>query len=180
MPPGGLYRAVWLVMTAMTVFFLALVYAYLERRRIAEPWFTGPLIGLLGCNTGLLLGSSAALDAARRALRRDHIAATLRWLTVALALGATFLLGQATAWRLLLEAGVYLRQYPDSGFFYLLTAAHAVHLCAALGLMIYVFSRAWRGRLRPDRMIAMDLTAIVWHTLDATWVYIFLVLLLWR
>lgn len=36
---------------------------------------------------------------------------------------------------------------------------------------------AWRGRLLPERPLALALTAILWHLLDLTWVYLYLVLL---
>lgn len=175
-----LRRAVWMAMAAMTMFFLALTYAYLERHGLAAGWFSPQLGAILGANTALLGASSLALWRARQFLQVRSLRGTLRWLITALGLGLAFLAGQAVAWRTLLAAGVYIGDHPNSGFFYLVTAAHAAHLLAALGLLGWLLSRAWRGRLVPDRAWLMDLTSIIWHCLDITWVYLFLVLVLYR
>ena len=167
-------------MAAMTMFFLALTAAYLERHGLNTDWLSPELLRIRGANTGLLLASSLALWRAGEFRRLQHVRQVLRWLGLALGFGIAFLAGQALAWRYLLEAGVFIHQNPDSGFFYLVTAAHALHLTIALGLLIWLFARAWRGRLRAERPLPLDLTAIVWHCLDITWLYIFGVLLLYR
>lgn len=173
-------RAVWLIMAAMTMFFLALTLAYIKRHGVTIYWLSPELATILTANTCLLLASSMALWRSRQFLRVRLMRSTLRWAGVALGLGVLFLLGQALAWRYLLLSGVYISTHPNSGFFYIVTAAHAAHIVVALGLLAWVFSRAWRGRLQPDRPLLMDLTSIIWHCLDITWVYLFLVLLLYR
>ena len=184
-PVPKLKRAVWLAMVAMSVFFLVLTYADLERHGLAGPayrgdWLTPQLAAMLSANTAVLVASSLALYRARQYLRLRHMRASLRWTTTAFALGLAFLAGQALAWRSLFAAGVYVAAKPNSAFFYLITAAHAAHLLVALALLGWVLTRAWRGRLQPDRPLAMDLTSILWHFLDATWVYLYVVLLCWR
>lgn len=173
-------RAVWLIMAAMTMFFLALTLAYIKRHGLTVYWLSPELATILTANTCLLLASSLALWRSRQFLRVRLMRSTLRWAGVALGLGVLFLLGQALAWRYLLASGVYIGTHPNSGFFYIVTAAHAAHIVVALGLLAWVFSRAWRGRLQADRPLLMDLTSIIWHCLDITWVYLFLVLLLYR
>jgi cytochrome c oxidase subunit 3 len=175
-----LRRAVWMAMAAMTMCILALTYAFRERHGLAAGWFTPHLGAILGANTALLLASSLALLRARQFLHARSLRGTLRWLLTALGFGLAFLAGQAVAWWSLFSAGVYIGDHPNSGFFFLVTAAHAVHLAVALGLLGWVASRAWRGRLAPDRAWLMDLTGIIWHCLDVTWVYLFLVLVLYR
>ncbi|HUX65895.1 MAG TPA: cytochrome c oxidase subunit 3 [Terriglobales bacterium] len=184
-PVPKLKRAVWLAMVAMSVFFLVLAYADLERHGLAgaayrSDWLTPPLAAMLSANTAVLVASSLALRRARQYLRLRRLRACLRWLATAFALGLGFLAGQAIAWRSLLAAGVYVAAQPNSAFFYLITAAHAAHLLVALALLGWLLTRAWRGRLQPDRPLLMDLTAILWHFLDATWVYLYVVLLYWR
>jgi len=178
LPP--LKRAAWLAMAAVTMFFLALTYAYVQRNGLNTGWLSPELAKILAANTAILLASSAALWRAREFLGVGLMRPALQWTAAALGLGVAFLAGQALAWRYLLNAGIYVAEHPNSGFFYLVTAAHAAHLTVALGLLGWVLSRLWRGRLQPERPLAMDVTAIVWHCLDITWVYLFLVLLFYR
>lgn len=175
-----LKRAVWLAMAAMTMFFFALTYAYLQRHGLNGDWMSARLAEILSANTCILIASSLALWRGRQYLAVREMAATVRWTGTALGLGIAFLAGQALAWRTLIEAGVYLAGHPNSGFFYLVTAAHAAHLLVALGLLAWVLTRAWRGRMPPDRPLLMEITAILWHCLDLTWIYLFLVLLFYR
>ncbi|MGH9488364.1 MAG: cytochrome c oxidase subunit 3 [Terriglobales bacterium] len=173
-------RAVWLGMIAMTMFFLGLTFAYVVRHGLTIYWLSPELATILAANTFVLLGSSVALWRARQYLGARLMRGTLRWTGMALLLGVLFLAGQGLAWYTLFAQGVYITGHPNSGFFYVVTAAHAFHIVLALGLLSWVFSRAWRGRLHADRPLLMDLTSIIWHCLDLTWVYLFLVLLFYR
>jgi len=164
----------------MTMFFLALTYAYLQRHGLNAGWMSAPLAEILSANTCLLLASSLALVRGREFLKARHMRATLRWTVIAFGFGLAFLAGQALAWRSLLSANVYVATHPNSAFFYVVTAAHAAHLILALVLLAWVMSRAWRGELQPDRPLLMEVTGIVWHCLDITWVYLYLVLLFYR
>jgi cytochrome c oxidase subunit 3 len=175
-----LKRAAWFAMAAMTMFFVALTVAYLERNGLNTGWMSATLAEILSADTFLLLASSLALVRGHQFLRARHLRGTLRWTVVALGFGLAFLAGQALAWRQLLGAGVYVTTHPNSAFFYLITAAHAAHLAAALALLSWVLTRLWRGRLQPDRPLLMDVTAMVWHFLDFTWIYLYLVLLFYR
>ena len=98
----------------------------------------------------------------------------IRWLAATVALGVAFLAGQLVVWRELAARGVYLATNPSSSFFYVLTAAHGVHLLGgvlALGYVVLHAGRMARGR---ERRTALDVTAIYWHFMDALWIYIFL------
>jgi cytochrome c oxidase subunit 3 len=175
-----LKRAAWLAVAAMTMFFLALTFAYLQRHGLNTGWMSARLAEILSADTCLLLASSLALVRGREFLKARQMRATLCWTATAFGFGLAFLAGQAMAWRSLLSANVYVATHPNSAFFYLVTAAHAAHLLLALGLLAWVLSRGWRGRLQPDRPLLMEVTGIVWHCLDITWVYLYLVLLFYR
>lgn len=160
---------VWLVVGAAVVLFAAFTSTYLSRRVQAD-WRVGPLPAILWVNTAVLLASSAAVEAARRAgeVRRARSAMGLATL-----LGAVFLAGQIAAWRQLVAAGVYLASNPHADFFYLLTGAHAVHLVGGVGALAYAWRRV--GRAAGAEALA-GAVAIYWHFVDALWLYIFAIL----
>jgi cytochrome c oxidase subunit 3 len=175
-----LLRATWLAVLGMSSFFVALTLAYFSRDRLTIEWLSPHLASILSVNTALLVASSVALLRARQMLRANQIHATLRWIATAFGFGLAFLAGQAYAWRTLLAAGVYIQDRPNSAFFYLVTAFHAVHLLAGLALLTWPLTAALRGRLRPERSLPMDVASVVWHLLDFTWIYVYLALLLYR
>ena len=82
----------------------------------------------------MLFASSFALEVARRRVGafmggrkdRDQVTSPTRWLYIALFLGLLFVAGQYVAWAQLRSQGLYLATNPNSSFFYVLTAVHAV------------------------------------------------------
>ena len=157
-------------------FFAALTIAYLSRGSAAR--MAVPLPPVLYPNTVILLLSSGALELSCRRLRAGHVRAMLRWLAVAFALGWVFLAGQYWAWRQWRRAGIFLRTDPGSRFFFLFTAAHAIHIVAGLAVLGTVFTLAWRGRLRREHPAPLEAAAIFWHCLDAAWLGLLALLLL--
>ena len=85
-----------------------------------------------------------------------------------------FVAGQYVAWRQLSAQGLYLATNPSSSFFYVLTAAHTLHLLGGLGGLIRVIRKFGHSALRRS---TLDATARYWHFMDVLWVY--LLLLLW-
>ncbi len=164
------------VSLAVLLFFAALAYVYLARGAAAR--LAVPLPPILYPNTVVLLASSAAVELARRRLCAGQVRAMLRWLAAAFGLGWLFLAGQYWAWRQWWAAGVYLRSDPGSRFFFLFTAAHALHIAAGLAVLGTIFAAAWRGRLRREQPAPLEAAAIVWHCLDVAWLGLLALLLL--
>jgi len=97
------------------------------------------------------------------------------WLIVTLALGLVFVAGQLAAWSQLSAQGLYLATNPNSSFFYVLTAAHALHVLGG------ILAMAWLVRLRLGRLTTMrrrtfESTAIYWHFMGALWIYLLIIL----
>jgi len=168
-----------LLLAASTIVFAALTAAFVARRGLSDDWASTPKPPILWVNTAILLISSLALDGSRRALKTgDRGRFTACW-TAATALGILFLLGQAWAWMELRHAGIYVATNPGSSFFYVLTAAHAIHLLPGLAALAWVDVQALRLRLGPARRTAIDVTAVFWHFLDGIWILLMLMFYVW-
>jgi cytochrome c oxidase subunit 3 len=161
----------WALLVTITMLFAGFTSAYLARRA-AGGWASIPLPPILWVNTLVLLGSSATMEVARRALRAWKLGALKRWLTVTMVLGMAFLGGQVLAWRDLARQGIFLLTNPHSSFFYLLTAVHGLHLLGGLIALTVVLIRAWQERYTPYHP-AVGLCATYWHFVDLLWVYLF-------
>jgi cytochrome c oxidase subunit 3 len=126
----------------------------------------------------VLLLSSVALDISRRAVRRNDLPSMKRWLAVAGILGLVFLAGQLAAWRQLVHAGVYLPSTLQSGFFYILTGLHGLHLLGGVFALGLVLAKAFSNRLTAFNYEPLKLAGLYWHVMDGLWIYLFLLLLL--
>ncbi|HVB98453.1 MAG TPA: heme-copper oxidase subunit III [Candidatus Dormibacteraeota bacterium] len=164
-------------LAAILMFFMALVSAFIVRKGLSDDWRAFPLPPILWLNTAILFVSSITIQVARRRLGREDVAAFRRWWTVTTGLGLLFVAGQLIAWRQLAHEGVYLASNPSSSFFYLLTAAHGVHLLGGIIALIVIGWRSWQNT-RVTRSTATEMAAIYWHFMDGLWIFLFLLLMM--
>jgi cytochrome c oxidase subunit 3 len=161
------------VIAALFALFLS---AYVMRMQLAD-WTPLPKPKLLFVNTGVLVLSSAALHWAMGAARRRERDA----LTVGLLLGAASALGfvllQLLAWRELVALGYGVASGPAGGFFYLLTAAHALHLLGGVAALALPLTRMRRGASADEIRASVELCAVYWHFLLLVWIILLAVLL---
>jgi cytochrome c oxidase subunit 3 len=167
------------LLAAVTMMFAALTSAYVVRRGMSNDWVTVPVPRILFANTAALLASSAALEIARRRLRAGFRSAFNQYWTAGTVLGVLFLTGQAYAWQQLKAAGIYLASNPGSSFFYLFTATHGIHLLGGVAALAWVSVQALRLRLGPGKRTAVEVSVLYWHFLDALWIFLMALFLLW-
>lgn len=177
-PPAS--TGIWVVLASITMSFLAFTSALVVRQGSASDWRHLTLPWVLYLNTVVLIASSVTLEVARRevgafmgGLRTQEQKPT-RWLYITLFLGFLFVAGQYVAWMQLRAQGLYLATNPNSSFFYVLTAVHAIHVTGGLGGLVRVIHRLNKSTLRKS---SLDATSTYWHFMGGLWVY--LLVLLW-
>ncbi|MBZ5536497.1 MAG: cytochrome c oxidase subunit 3 [Acidobacteriia bacterium] len=179
--PVNSYRlGVWFGLGAILMLFVAFTSAYIYRQGLSFDWQPLSPLPILWFNTGVLVLSSLTFELGRRALRQDLTGAFGRWLTMTTIFGIAFLTGQYLAWKQLAASGIFLGTNPHSSFFYVLTGTHALHLVGGVLALAYVLVGAWRQKYTSRECAAVDVTAVYWHFMDGLWIYLFLLLFLWR
>lgn len=173
---AGIYAA----LASVSMLFMSVASIFFWRKRAGGNWVEISLPPVLYLNSVVLLGSSGTLHLACRALAADRARAFRWWLYATLSLGLAFLVGQWTAWRKLLAAGVYMTGNPSSALFYVVTGAHALHLMGGLIALFYLTVRAREIRWGLRRRTAVEVTSIYWHFMDALWLCLLGLLLVLR
>jgi cytochrome c oxidase subunit III len=179
MPQRAYFTVIQLGLAGIIMFFMALTSSFLVRKGLGNDWVAFNFPRVLWLNTLILIGSSVTIQVARRHLRERDTAAFQRWWTLTTSLGILFLAGQFIAWRQLASQGVFLVTNPSSSFFYVLTAAHGLHLLGGIVALFWVSHRNWR-RSRISQATATDVTSIYWHFMDGLWVFLLALLYLGR
>lgn len=155
--------------------FALLIAGYLIRSDMAD-WRDLPLPWIVWPNTLPLLGASLALEwalteANRGALERARVGVLLASLSA-----LVFLFGQFTAWRMLVGSGYFVNSGPAGSFFYLMTAAHGLHIIGGMVALARSFAHIHDGE-RPDRIRqSIELCAIYWLFMLFIWGILLLVL----
>jgi cytochrome c oxidase subunit 3 len=161
-----------LFLAVVGTLFALLTSAYFMRMGYAD-WRAIRIPQLLWVNTGALILSSVALQAAQSAVRRRNIDGVRMLLLVAGAFGLVFLVGQLWAWRELTASGVLLAGNPSNSFFYLITGLHGLHVVGgALGLG-WTTERAWSGIPADKLRLGVEMCTMYWHFLLIVWLVLF-------
>jgi cytochrome c oxidase subunit 3 len=148
--------------------FALFISAYSMRMNMVD-WRAVPVPALLWFNTGVLVVSSAALQWAHMAARRNDMDGVIVGLCAGAASALTFLAGQFLAWQQLSAAGYFLASNPANSFFYMITAMHGLHLMGGLVAVGRTTAKVWRGAEMTEVRLSVELCAIYWHFLLLVW-----------
>lgn len=176
-PPSS--SAIWVGIAAICMSFAAFTSALIVRQGASNDWRHIPLPSILFVSTMLLVASSIALEVARHRVAaymgglESQVVSSRLWLYATLGLGLLFVAGQYMAWLQLRSQGLYLATNPNSSFFYVFTAIHALHVLGGLAGLLRVIRKLGLGTLRRSTLNA---TRIYWHFMGVLWIYLFLLL----
>jgi cytochrome c oxidase subunit 3 len=177
------YRiTMWVLLAAIIMMFVALSSAYIVLSS-SEQWRPVRMPRVFFLSTGIILLSSITLRTASKSLTEGAVDRYRRWLSLTLLLGLVFLVSQLFGWRELVAQGVYFSGQPHSSFFFLFTGLHGVHLAGGIVALLYLV--AYGLRKRPEEFdkkgrALVDAMSLYWHVMDALWIWLFLLLLVWR
>jgi cytochrome c oxidase subunit 3 len=186
-PATPAQTGVWVGIAAISMSFAAYTSALVVRQGATADWLHFRLPPILFLNTGLVVASSLTLYAFRARATRAAVdgerptggnfpaaAPSLTWLYLTLGLGVLFLVGQVLAWRDLAAQGLTLATSPSSGFFFLLTAMHGLHLFGGLVALTYALYRLRRSAATAGG--TLKAASLYWHFMTVLWLYLFAIL----
>ena len=167
--------ALWVFLAVATSLFALFISAYAMRISFVD-WRPLPQPRLLALNTAVLVLASVAMQWAVYAARRHELAALRTRLLAGGVLTVAFVIGQLAVWKQLGDAGYFVATSAATGFFYLLTAVHGLHVLGGLVGWSRTAAGAWRGATAPRLKLSVEMCAIYWHFLLVAWVVLFAVL----
>jgi len=174
-PVPNAVLAMLIFVVSETMLFAGLVSAFTIFRASAPLWPPPDQPRLpveeTALNTAALLFSGLMLFLARRCFWTDAQRTRL-FLTLAMALGAFFVISQGFEWAALIREGLTLTSSALGSFFYLIVGLHALHAVVALGVLAYAWMRLQRGWLPPAMLGAAE---VFWYFVVGIWP-----LLYWR
>ena len=167
----------------MTFGGLIAAYVVLATNRAAE-WKPFDLPIQVWISTAIMIVSSAAYHFAQTAIARNNQLAAKKWLVVTTVLGATFISSQIMAWIALTQRGLYMSGNPYAGFFYILTAVHAVHVIGGITALGAILLRTWEptenAETIANRTTLAQVVGWYWHFMGALWLVLFVLLGFWK
>lgn len=184
--PSGRYRILtWFLLLIVLMTFGGLIGAYvvIATNNVAE-WapFTLPL--QVWISTVLIVASSVTYYVAERAIQRNLQERGKQYLLATTVLGGIFIASQLLSWLELSRRGLYMQGNPYVGFFYLLTAVHAVHVLGGITALSAILLQSWYPTSDADvvkrRISLAQVVGWYWHFMGLLWIVLFVLLGFWK
>lgn len=172
-PPAK--TALWVFLAVATSLFALFVSAYAMRINYLD-WTPLPQPRLLTLNSVVLALASVAIQWAVVAARRRDLPGVKAGLLATGVLTLGFVAGQFAVWKQLNDAGYFVANSAATGFFYMLTAVHGLHVLGGLVAWTRTSARVWQGAKADRLLLGVELCAIYWHFLLVVWLVLFAVL----
>ncbi|MEO5858521.1 MAG: cytochrome c oxidase subunit 3 [Pyrinomonadaceae bacterium] len=175
----------WFLLLVVLMTFGGLIGAYVViATNGAIEWKPFNLPVQVWFSTAVILVSSATYELFRRAVEARDLTRSRRYLIVTTALGAVFIASQLIVWIELVNRGFYMRGNPYAGFFYILTAAHAIHVIGGMVALGAILRRSWYpAHNETENAYRANVAKAVgwyWHLMGGLWIVLFLLLGFWK
>ena len=172
-----------LLVVMMTFGGLMAAYIVIATNNVAE-WRPFDLPVQVWISTALIFISSLVYHFGKMAVDRNDQPSAKKWFVGTTVLGAAFISSQLLAWIALSTRGLYMRGNPYAGFFYILTAVHAVHVLGGIAALGSILLRSLNPTGRPDeiakRRIMAQVVGWYWHFMGVLWLVLFVLLGFWK
>jgi cytochrome c oxidase subunit III len=179
----------YLVLAGITMLFLAFSAAYLYSRFAGSdgvPPIQLPAIFLF--NTLVLIGSSLALQRAKKYYLSDNTQGYQHALLITTLLTILFMVLQIVGWRQLFNQDMFIASSTLTSYIYVISAMHFIHVVAGLPFLVLFYIVA-RQRMKepvsvlvyfsdPEKRLKLKLLSTYWHFLDGLWIYLVLFFLI--
>jgi len=172
-----------LLVVVMTFGGLMAAYIVLATNGASE-WQPFNLPVQVWISTALILAGSAVYSLGKVAIDRNDQPSAKKWLIATTVLGAAFISSQIVAWFELAGRGLYMRGNPYAGFFYILTAVHAVHVLGGIAALGAILLKNLRPAAGDEEILKRRTLAQVvgwyWHFMGVLWIVLFVLLGFWK
>ena len=171
----------WVFLGSDCLFFGSLIATYMVYRGQS---LTGPYpvdiidIPITTISTFVLLCSSFAMVQALAATNNNDQRGIKIWLLATALLGAIFIGFQVYEFNLFKNEGLTLGQNLFGATFFTLTGFHGAHVTLGIIWLVALWILSFKGRIRPDTALDVELCGLYWHFVDIVWIVIFTLLYL--
>ncbi len=159
--------------------FAGLTSAYIVRQADGN-WLQFTLPSMFWVSTGLILASSASVNWALIAAKKDQYKQITYALGLTILLGIGFCITQILGWSELTQGGIYFAgktSNPSGSFLYILSGVHLAHIFSALIYCAVILKKSFQNKYNSKNIAGVRHCGIFWHFLDGLWVYLFIFLL---
>ncbi len=171
--------ALWAGMASILMMFMGWTSAYIIKQAGGN-WIDYRIPDIFFLSTGIIILSSITLHTSYRSFLNGKEGLYKSLLVFTGILGVVFVFTQYFGWSHMFNIGIDLKANPSGSFFYLITAAHALHVLAGVAAIVVACFHAFalKYKVTEKRKNRFELVLHYWHFVDILWVYLLAFLIL--
>jgi heme/copper-type cytochrome/quinol oxidase subunit 3 len=135
-------------------------------------------IPITSLSSFVLLMSSVAMVLALAAIKRGDIKGLRLWLVCTALLGSMFIGFQMYEFTVFAHEGLTPRTNLFGSTFLTLTGFHGAHVTIGIIWLWSLVFASYKGKVRQDTSLDVELAGLYWHFVDIVWIVIFTVVYL--
>ena len=175
----------WFLLLVVLMTFGGLIGAYVVlATNNALEWEPFDLPIQVWISTALIIGASITFELGKLKYSGRKFPNARNYLLITTIIGAAFISSQLLAWWMLVQQGYYMSGNPYAGFFYILTATHAVHVIGGVCALGYILLSSWQPPVSEldfsKKLSDFTATSWYWHAMGVLWLVIILLLGFWK
>jgi heme/copper-type cytochrome/quinol oxidase subunit 3 len=171
----------WVFLSSDCLFFGTLISTYLVYRgqSVVGPYPADLLnIPYTTVSAFVLLMSSLTMVLALAAIQRGDLRRLRIWLLTTVLLGCVFLGGQVFEFTHFVQHGLTIKTNLFGSTFFALTGFHGLHVTIGVIWLLSLVGASFRGAVRQETSLDVELAGLYWHFVDIVWIIIFTVVYL--
>ena len=171
----------WLFLASDVMFFGAFISTYLIYRgkSLVGPYPSQVLdIPITTVSTFILLMSSLAMVLALHYLKENEKNKATLWILGVVFLGVIFMGFQFYEFNHFAHLGLTPRTNIFGTTFFILTGLHGGHVTIGIIWLAFLAYGSYKGTLRSDNALDLEIAGLYWHFVDIVWIIIFTVIYL--
>ena len=175
-------QLLWIGVISIVMLFAAFTSAYVVRRD-SNDWQHFELPEMFYISTAIILLSSASMNWAQSAIKKNNLNNAKTALLLTLFLGIAFAFSQYLAWGQLHKNNIFFMgksSHAAGSFLYFITLMHVLHVLGGLIALLITFFKASLKKYSATDYLGIQLCSIYWHFLDVLWIYLFVFLFFMR
>jgi cytochrome c oxidase subunit III len=163
--------SMWIAMASITMMFIGFTSAYVVKRAQAN-WQSFNLPGIFWVSTAVILTSSLTIHLALRQFKARNMSSYKQLITLTALLGIAFAVCQVIGFADMKNHGLALDSTVSASFIYVIVGAHILHVLGGVVVLVIMFARAYRTRIRTYSAVPIEVAATYWHFVDGLWIYL--------
>jgi cytochrome c oxidase subunit 3 len=93
-------------------------------------------------------------------------------ITLTALLGIAFAVCQVIGFSEMKNHGLTLDSTVSASFIYVIVGAHILHVLGGVIVLLILFARAYRTRIRTYSAVPIEVASTYWHFVDGLWIYL--------